>query len=87
MNEPNAAIADRLHRARQDRGLLQHEVAASLDVALSTYQGWERGNWLPSLRYARKIAKFFGEDLPYADLVAARNEAEEAEATTAGRTA
>lgn len=51
-------------KARRDKlGLKQHEVAASLDVDVSTISFWEKGRFEPSFDKFDKIAAFLDVSL------------------------
>lgn len=55
-------LANRIRRARQDRNLTQHDLAAAVGVDVRTVQGWESGR-RPRGAPARKLEVTLGLDL------------------------
>lgn len=56
-------FADRLKGLRKKVGLTQEDAAKKLDIARTTYSGYERGTSEPDFNTLNKIADFFEVDL------------------------
>lgn len=54
---------------REDQGLTQTEVAASVGVSQTVYNHWERGIHLPTFKAAAAIGKKLGLDLSKLDRI------------------
>ncbi|NLW78812.1 MAG: helix-turn-helix transcriptional regulator [Ruminococcaceae bacterium] len=53
-------MKNRLEEIRRQRGLLQEELAAALEVSRQTIGSLENGRYNPSILLAFKIARYFG---------------------------
>ncbi|MCA9363991.1 helix-turn-helix transcriptional regulator [Candidatus Kaiserbacteria bacterium] len=58
-NEQN--VANRVYDARKDRNVTQEELAAAVGVTRQTIISIEKGNYVPSVLLAMKLARFFGQ--------------------------
>lgn len=56
-------FSDRLRGLRKKEGLTQEEAAKKLDIARTTYSGYERGTSEPDFNTLNKIADFYDIDL------------------------
>lgn len=56
-------FADRLRGLRKKEGLTQEEAAKKLDIARTTYSGYERGTSEPDFNTLNKLADFYEVDL------------------------
>lgn len=56
---------NRMRDLREDAELSQAELAAALDIAQTTYSGYERGFREPSLEMLCRIADFFHTSTDY----------------------
>lgn len=56
---------NRMRDLREDAELSQTELAAALDIAQTTYSGYERGFREPSLEMLCRIADFFHTSTDY----------------------
>jgi transcriptional regulator with XRE-family HTH domain len=50
---------EKLKEIRKSHSLSQHQVAASLDISISTYRKWEQGVYTPIVGDIWKLADFF----------------------------
>lgn len=57
--ERRSAVKNRLEELRKQRGMLQEELAAALEVSRQTIGSLENGRYNPSIILAFKIARFF----------------------------
>ena len=53
-------MKNRIEEMRNDRGILQEELAKRMGVSLQTISSLENGRYNPSIILAHKIAKYFG---------------------------
>lgn len=60
-----AKFGDRLREARNEKGLLQRQLAELLNVNQITVSTWERGTREPSIEMIKKIAKLLDCDVNY----------------------
>lgn len=60
-----SVFSERLQNLREERNILQKDVAASIDVPLRTYQRYEYGEVDPKLMTAVKLADMFNVSLDY----------------------
>jgi transcriptional regulator with XRE-family HTH domain len=56
-------IARNIKKLRENRGLLQKQVAAELDIGYSIYNKIENGQRTPSIDILYRLAKFYGISL------------------------
>ncbi|MNM07375.1 HTH-type transcriptional regulator Xre [compost metagenome] len=56
-------FSERLKELRKRKGLTQEEASKNLDIARTTYSGYERGTSEPDFNTLNKIAKFYEVDL------------------------
>lgn len=49
-----------LRELRETAGLSRNFVADKLDVCVSCIAHWEKGDWPPSRKYHKKLAKLYG---------------------------
>lgn len=56
-------FADRLRGLRKKAGLTQEDAAKVLDVARTTYSGYERGTSEPDFNVLHKLSNYYGVDL------------------------
>lgn len=56
-------FSERLKELRKKKGLTQEEASKKLDIARTTYSGYERGTSEPDFNTLNKIAKFYEVDL------------------------
>jgi len=54
-------IQNKIALLRNERGILQEEVAEAVEVSRQTLSALEKGSYIPSLLLAMRIADFFGE--------------------------
>ena len=62
MNENFSTI---LTQKRQEKSMSQEELAKNLYVSRQTISKWEKGESLPDIEKAQKIAEIFNVDLNY----------------------
>lgn len=55
-------FSNNLSKLRQERNLLQKDIAEKLDIPVSTYANWEQGRREPSIQDIYKILKAFEID-------------------------
>jgi len=60
-----ATFGERLKFLREKEGLLQKELAAKIDVAISTLASWESGYRIPELGKAEALADYFRCSVDY----------------------
>ena len=53
-------MKNRIEEMRNDRGILQEELAKRMGVSRQTISSLENGRYNPSIILAHKIAKYFG---------------------------
>ena len=53
-------MKNRIEELRNDKGILQEELAAELGVSRQTISSLENGRYNPSIMLAHKLAKYFG---------------------------
>ena len=53
-------MKNRIEAIRQERGILQDEMAKAMGVSRQTISSLENGRYNPSIMLAYKIAKYFG---------------------------
>lgn len=53
-------MRNRLVELRQERGIMQDELAEALQISRQTISSLERGRYNPSILLAFKIARYFG---------------------------
>ncbi len=53
-------MRNRLVELRQERGILQDELAEALQISRQTVSSLERGRYNPSILLAFRIARYFG---------------------------
>jgi len=53
-------VKNRLEELRKERGILQEDLAAALEVSRQTIGSLENGRYNPSIILAFKIARYFG---------------------------
>ena len=53
-------VKNRLEEFRKERGILQEDLAAALEVSRQTIGSLENGRYNPSITLAFKIARYFG---------------------------
>lgn len=53
------ALKNRLEEMRKQRGILQEELAAAMEVSRQTISSLENGRYNPSIILAIKIARYF----------------------------
>jgi len=58
-------FGERLKKVRVDRNLLQKEVADTLKMSLSGYNGYENGYRMPGIKTLIKIAKYLNVSIDY----------------------
>lgn len=67
MNEneptPTRTLAELLHTKRQHRALTQRSAALELGVSKVTYNHWENGRRIPTMRMRNLVARWLGVDL------------------------
>jgi len=56
-------FSERLKDLRKKNGLTQEEASKRLDIARTTYSGYERGTSEPDFNTLNKLAKFYEVDL------------------------
>jgi transcriptional regulator with XRE-family HTH domain len=54
------SIPNNLKRIMMDRGVSELDIACVCRVSQASVYNWERGNFVPSLDTARRIARFLG---------------------------
>ena len=60
-----SGLAERLRELREQRNVMQKDVAAGIDVPLRTYQRYEYGQVDPQFSTVVKLADFYGVSLDY----------------------
>ncbi len=60
INPFNMQLAQNIKKLREEKGLLQKEVASAVDVHPSNYSKMEKGERDISIEVADKLARFFG---------------------------
>ncbi len=58
-------LPEKLKELREDKGLLQSQLATELNFSQATITRWETGKRVPSIDDAIKIAKYFGVTTDY----------------------
>jgi len=53
-------VKNRLEEIRKQRGIMQEELASTLEVSRQTISSLENGRYNPSIILAFKIARYFG---------------------------
>jgi putative transcriptional regulator len=53
-------LKNRIETLRAERGILQEELAAALEVSRQTISSLENGRYNPSILLAFKLARYFG---------------------------
>lgn len=56
----DGTVENFIERLRRERGLTQEEVAVAVGVTRQTVIALEKGNYVPSVLLALRIARFFG---------------------------
>lgn len=56
-------FSERLKELRKKKGLTQEEASKKLDIARTTYSGYERGTSEPDFNILNKISRFYEVDL------------------------
>ena len=56
----SGTFAKRLKELREEKGVLQSELAKMLGIATPTYSNWEQGRTLPAITYLPILADYFG---------------------------
>ena len=56
-------MKNRLEEIRKERGLLQEELAETLEVSRQTISSLENGRYNPSIVLAFKVARYFGMNI------------------------
>nr|DAG38908.1 MAG TPA: hypothetical protein [Caudoviricetes sp.] len=56
---------DRIVQLKVERGLLQKDIASSVDISLRLYQYYEKGQREPTLSVLVRLADFFDVSLDY----------------------
>lgn len=56
-------FSERLRELRKKKGLTQEEASKRLDIARTTYSGYERGTSEPDFNTLTKLANFYDVDL------------------------
>lgn len=56
-------FSERLKELRKKKGLTQEEAAKRLDIARTTYSGYERGTSEPDMNMLNKLSDFYEVDL------------------------
>ncbi|WP_109431292.1 helix-turn-helix domain-containing protein [Sulfoacidibacillus thermotolerans] len=59
------AFGERLSDLRKSRNLTMREMAKMLNIAISTYAGYESGDREPNLNVITQLAKFYGVSVDY----------------------
>lgn len=67
-----------LKELRTNAGLTREQVAKKMFVDVSCITHWELGDWAPSKKYHKKLAKMYG--VPEAEIKAAADEIKAASA-------
>ena len=57
------AVINKVHQLRTEKGITQEELAQSVSVTRQTIIAIEKGNYIPSVLLALKMAKFFKKQL------------------------
>lgn len=65
VNEGAATISDRLRELRKNKGLLQREAAAKVNLSTAAWSNYETGLRTPSTELLKEIAKAFNVSLEY----------------------
>lgn len=55
----NFTIQNNIFNLRQERGVLQEDVAEAVEVSRQTMSALEKGSYIPSLVLAVRVAQFF----------------------------
>ena len=55
----------RLKELRTERKLSMEDVAIEIEVAYTTYWGWESGRKKPNMKHIKKVAAFFNVSADY----------------------
>lgn len=56
----SGSFAKRLKELREEKGVLQSDVAKMLGIATPSYSNWEQGRTLPAITYLPILAEYFG---------------------------
>lgn len=56
-------FSERLKELRKKKGLTQEEASKKLDIARTTYSGYERGTSEPDFNILNKLSRFYDVDL------------------------
>ena len=60
-----ATFPERLQELKEERNVMQKDVAAAIDVPLRTYQRYEYGEVDPKLAIVMRLADFYNVSLDY----------------------
>ncbi|MCR5757761.1 MAG: helix-turn-helix domain-containing protein [Selenomonas sp.] len=55
----SGSFAKRLKELREEKGVLQSDMAKMLGIATASYSNWEQGRTLPALTYLPTLASYF----------------------------
>jgi len=55
----SGSFAKRLKELREEKGVLQSDMAKMLGIATASYSNWEQGRTLPALTYLPTLARYF----------------------------
>ena len=55
----NFTIQNNIFNLRQERGVLQEDIAKAVEVSRQTMSALEKGSYIPSLVLAMRVAQFF----------------------------
>lgn len=58
-------MKSRLKELREQKGMLQRDIASMLNVAVSTYSYWEKGTYEPDQTILSKLADIFEVSVDY----------------------
>lgn len=58
-------IQNKIALLRQERGILQEDVARAVEVSRQTMSALERGSYVPSLLLAMRLAQYFSVSVEY----------------------
>ena len=58
-------LSERLLHIKAERKLLQKDIASHNDIALRTYQGYEKGEYDPSTATLIKLCRYFNVSADY----------------------
>ena len=61
----NTMLSDRLIQLKNERNILQKDIAASLNISLRSYQRYEKGERNPDSLTLTAMADFFGVSIDY----------------------